>query len=239
MSFFKKLLNLIYPENNHCLKCNENYIFSEITGLCSDCLSQLPFLEHYCFSCGRALIDESRKYCSFCSENGFAFDQARSAGLYSDLLKFLILKFKYELKLSISETLGEILYYTFQLYYQKGNINEIVYVPIHNQRRKERGFNQAELIAQDLSKKIKIPLNSKVERIKVTPPLYNYAFHERENILKDSFALENNLYKGKTLLLLDDVLTTGATANELARVLKEVGGANKVFLLTVATAITY
>ncbi|MFW6264700.1 MAG: ComF family protein [Bacillota bacterium] len=239
MSLWNFFLNLIYPENCHCFKCRKNYIFSELKGICNDCLEEIEFFQKNCLICGRGIFDSGKNHCTYCQEKGFYYDLGRSAGSYSGLLKYLILEFKYGHNLSLSAPLGQILFYTYQQYYINEYIDEIIYVPIHKQRYKERGFNQSGLLADILSKKTGIPVNKSLKRLKETPPLYNYSFHERENILKDSFILDNDVFKGKVLLLVDDIMTTGATANEISRLLKETGKARKVFLLTVATSLTY
>lgn len=241
MSVLSFLLDLIYPENCHCLKCKENYLHSEITGLCQECLKQIIFLKNSCQICGRGLLDESENLCHYCQDKRFYFAQSRSIGLYSDLLKEMILQFKYEKNLSLLATLVEIIETGFREYYRKKDINQIVYVPIHKKRFKQRGFNQAKLLSEKLSEKTKIELNNGLKRVRETPALYNYAFDEREEILKDSFALDKQNYdfKDKKLLLVDDVFTTGATCNELSKLLKIEGKAKEVYVITLATANTY
>ncbi|MFW6306395.1 MAG: ComF family protein [Bacillota bacterium] len=239
MTIWKKILDFIYPENNQCLKCGQKYFFSEIDMICDSCLLELKILHNYCRICGRGLEDLELKYCSYCQENEFYFDLARSIGLYGGILKELLINFKYNHHIKTKTPLVNLLFIYLKYYYISENIDNIVPVPIHEERRKTRGYNQAELLASGLSGKSGIPLSSQLIRTGETPPLYNFAFEQRKLLLENSFFVEKGCYQGKNLLLIDDIFTTGATSNEISFILKKVGGAESVFVLTIATALTF
>ena len=111
-------------------------------------------------------------------------------------------------------------------------------VPLHRQRLRERGFNQALLLAQDLSRRTGIPCNKRIlQKKKPTLPQVNLSGPEREKGVRGAFQVtEKKKLKGKSILLVDDVYTTGATVNECSKVLMA-GGAERVDVLTLAHAI--
>lgn len=232
------ILDIIYPDSNICLNCGKVYLFSEISYLCDFCLSQLKLSEHYCSICGREL-ESDKVLCSFCQEYSFRFDIARSVGIYDGLLKKLLLRFKYEHSLKITYPLVKLLVLSLENYYHSEKIDQLLPVPIHNNRMLQRGFNQAHLIAEGLSIETGIILSSAVKKVKDNPPLFRYAYSKRRDLLKKSFFVKENSFRGQTILLVDDIFTTGATADEISYQLKKIGGADRVLVLTIATACTY
>ena len=115
-------------------------------------------------------------------------------------------------------------------------VDVVTFVPMFPSKQKKRGYNQAELLAKELCKIIEINLDNKnLARIKDTSTQTELSFSERQKNLENAFKVENKqAFKGKVVLLVDDVLTTGATANNCAKELKRVG-AKEVYVLTFAT----
>ena len=114
----------------------------------------------------------------------------------------------------------------------------ILFVPLHKKRMRKRGFNQAEKIAKSLSKLINIPVVNNIERIYNTERLYKLNKYEREKELKNVFVLKDSKHelKNKNILLVDDIFTTGATVNEISKLLK-LKNVNKVYAMTFLTRI--
>ena len=112
----------------------------------------------------------------------------------------------------------------------------ILFVPLHKKRLRQRGFNQAEKIAMDLSKIVDIPTVDNISRKYNTKRLYKLGKEERINELKNAFMIKNNIIdlKNKNVLLVDDIFTTGSTVNEISKILK-INGVNKVFVSTFLT----
>ncbi len=241
MNILSKILRVIYPDQNICLQCGDNYLYSEIKGICDSCLEDIELLENYCPICGRELykVASEGDLCSHCQNESYIFEAARSMGTYNGLLKKLLLEFKYNDITELKRPLVHLMYIALNCHYNSEKIDNIIPVPIHKKRLKQRGYNQAELLAEELSLYTGIPLSLSLLRIKDSPPLYNFAYKQRRTLLKDSFYVKKNCYEGQSLLLIDDIFTTGATANEIARVLKNTGGAVRVIILTIATAYTY
>ena len=112
----------------------------------------------------------------------------------------------------------------------------ILFVPLHKNRLRERGFNQAEKIANNLSSLIDIPVIDIIGRRHNTEKLYKLGKDDRIKELKNAFIIKDNMIdlKNKNILLIDDIFTTGSTVNEISKVLK-ISGVNKVFVSTLLT----
>jgi ComF family protein len=153
-------------------------------------------------------------------------------------LKEAIHRFKYMAEFSLLKVFGILLYSTFQTLPHECKVDFIVPVPLHIRRLRERGFNQALLLARALGKRTRIPCRERaLRKIKDTPFQTVLQGRERRRNLKGAFHVENKMeIKGNSILLVDDVYTTGTTVNECSRtLLKE--GAERVVILTLARAI--
>ena len=113
--------------------------------------------------------------------------------------------------------------------------NLLIPVPLHKKRLKERGYNQSELLAKEISSALEIPLNCEVlEKVKYTLPQFNLNEKERMENIRGAFELKNiELIKGKKLLIIDDIFTTGITVHEVCRVLRK-GKPESIYVLTLA-----
>jgi ComF family protein len=152
-------------------------------------------------------------------------------------LKELIINFKYEGKRKLKKVLGFFLFLYFQEYLKNLSISCIIPVPLHEKRRKMRGFNQSQLLAEELHKYINIPLETEyLFRSKNNPPLYTMSATKRKQILKDGFSLKKKInINGDNVLIIDDILTTGSTVNQISSLLKTEARVNKVYVLTLAS----
>lgn len=228
------LWNALFPKK--CLGCRKIGSY-----LCPDCFATLSFAQNY--------------FCGICqrpSYNGLTHPKCRTRfgidGIfpilnYKGLLKKVLYQYKYRPYLSdLAPFLGELLY--------EGIIqNEIIMreienekclicaVPLHPSRQRERGYNQAQLLASHLSKKTKIPIISGVlSRTKKTVPQFMLPKEKRRENIHNAFTInKRNAEKihGKVLFLIDDITTTGTTLSECARVLKR-NGAVKVYGIALA-----
>ena len=217
-----------------CLACSER-IERVKEVLCPSCRELLsPIRENYCLICGAPMIDYS---CPYCSEKDFVFDIARSAFIYQSPVRELIHNFKYNAFLAPASFFSQAIMEIPEADKFAYNFDLITAVPLHRVRKRERGYNQSELIAKKLAIKWNIPYAEPVKRYLPTPSQTTLNAEERFNNLKNAFRLKKNAdVKGKKIILVDDVFTTGTTVNEVSRVLKE-AGASKVAVLTAARAI--
>jgi ComF family protein len=195
--------------------------------VCSGCLQSAdPFLpEFFCVQCRTPFLNafplDENGCCSLCRLGGTRFDAAYSAGMYDGTLRKLIHLLKYDGVLSLSGPLGDLLWKALP---RTQRFDVIVPAPMHWTRRLVRGFNQAEILARDLSRRTGIPVKNDLLRKKSIPPQTGLTSHQRRQ-----------LPAGAHVLFVDDVLTTGATANACALALRR-AGARQVSVVTAARA---
>jgi ComF family protein len=217
--------------------------------LCVSCRQgYLPVESPVCSKCG--IMFKSRQgedhMCQECIENPKEFEIARGAGIYDQSLMTLIHRFKYNGKLQLAKPLGMLLFAAFVDMFDLFTPDIIVPVPLHIQRFRKRGFNQAYLLIKqwdrlaDITGSIPSPFRIEkglLVRSGKTKSQTGLDRKKRISNIKGAFSLRPNAdVSGKRVLLVDDVYTTGATANECARVLLK-GDARKVTVLTLARAM--
>lgn len=209
------LLDLFFPIE--CVGCRR-----ESSWLCDTCFKKLKFgTDHKTLNLTTPFLD-----------------RIFIAGDYDDpLLKELIKKFKYNFLTALSQPLGQ-----FLIFFWQGQLTLIdplpdetllIPVPLTKKRLRWRGFNQAEMLARKLSAALPYALCQDLKRQKYSRPQAGLSEVERALNIKNSFFWTGNTLNGRTIILLDDVLTTGATLNEAARVLKEAGAA-RIYALVLA-----
>jgi ComF family protein len=183
---------------------------------CEDSLPHLPL--HHCVVCAVPL-GESR-ICGACLAKPPAFDHSVAAMNYAFPINALLHSLKYQTNLALTPVLADLL--TARI--DAGALPDfIVPMPLHSARLRERGFNQALEIARRVSKRLDVPLLSAIcRRVKDTRSQTGLPWREREKNIRNAFACEGNL-SGKRIAIVDDVMTTGSTLNELAKVLRKSG----------------
>ena len=222
-----------------CLIC-DNSLENGIKFICDECEKNIViFSPPFCFHCGKPLFysgGHSERLCALCKEEKDHFDRAFIVGSYEKSLRDAIHKFKYKKKA------GLLKYFSVLMNdYIGGNnvldkVDLIIPVPLFLTKKRERGFNQSELLAKEISKNWHVPVSNKnLYRFRHTEPQYNLDYTQREKNIKGAFKLKDkNTIKGKRILLVDDVVTTGATVNECSRILKRDGNAKDVLILSLA-----
>ncbi len=219
------LTDLLYPPR--CLLCKS----WEKEWLCETCIqnidtSPLPF----CYECMKEFF-EVPHVCPECNSRKFGC----SLGFYEDLLKEAICRLKYEGKIVIGDRLGKLMFQKFFYFFSPSSFDLILPVPLHKNRIASRGFNQSEILIRSLSYGRKFSFSSDIlYRERDTKQQVTVPFDTRGENVKGAFCVrERNFLKGKNILLIDDVFTTGATAKECSKTLLD-GGANRVYLLVLA-----
>ena len=207
--------------------------------VCPGCLQKIkknrpPF----CIRCGRTLDAQASAglVCAGCLENPVVFDRAFAPCAYDGTVKALIKAFKYRQKDYIAGVLGNLLIEFIREYdLPMRHIDMLMPVPLHAARRREREFNQAELLCRQIAAGFDKPIETAaLIRGRDTPAQAALGTDRRKANVAGAFRVCDSLaVRGKNILLIDDVLTTGATASEAAAALKN-AGANIVFILTVA-----
>ncbi|GAB6100032.1 hypothetical protein JCM16358_19110 [Halanaerocella petrolearia] len=177
----------------------------------------------------------SQRLCQDCKELRRFFDQARAVGVYSKQLKDSIQKLKYSKYRSLAQPLGQLLAIYARRFYDLKQFDLITYIPVHQERMEERGFNQAYLLARELGSRINLSLQSLLVRQKNTIKQSKLSRKERLDNIKNKFTIEqSDLVRNKNILIVDDIFTTGATVNAASRILLNYE-AQKVKVITVAT----
>lgn len=234
IKLFEFLSEILYPQNIKCVFCGKDLPKKVPTNTCPDCLENLPFAQQTktCLKCGDKVLSLA-EFCDICQSKNRHFDQARAPFFYEEPISFAIKKFKYENAKYLFKPLAT---YMANTYYQSEfNPDFIVFVPMFEKKERQRGYNQSFLLAKNLSDIVGVQvLQNYLIKIKKTKKQVELAFEDRTKNLKDAFKVTDKAkIKDKTILLIDDVLTSGATADECAKVLKK-AGAKKVLVLTLA-----
>ena len=231
-----RVLSLLYPKR--CPVCDDIVIpkGSMVCDSCKDILQ--PVKPPLCYKCGRQIISEDLEYCDTCSNYNFSFERAFSLWPYNNTVKASLSNFKYKGRREFADYYAQKLYEHFAPLITKLDIDIIVPVPIHTDRLKTRGFNQSALIAFKLAEKAGLPIaDDYLLRKKNTLAQKNLDYIARRANLREAFSInKNSKYYGiylKNVLLLDDIYTTGSTADACAKVLKE-AGSDRVYVLCAA-----
>lgn len=235
MGLKKKLLDFLkeYFCNSdwRCLVCGKE-IF-DTNKLCENCLSKMPFNDqNICEHCGRKVI-AGEKYCSTCKGKLVYIDKGRSVFNYQKPINTLIKRLKYDNQRFIIDYFVEKLTLVYLMNYF--NADFITFIPMTEKAYRKRGYNQSYILAKGLSEKVEVPLFGGVVKVKQTKRQATLSRDQRLKNLKDAFRItEKKIIKDKTVLIVDDVTTTGATGEAVAERLKK-AGAKIVYLLTVAS----
>ncbi len=205
--------------------------------MCQKCLDSCqPFnAEYFCASCGTPFLNsrplDEQGLCGLCRRGLTGFDAAYCFGSYEGVLRKLIHLYKYSGIHTLSRPLGSRL--ALALPFGR-SFDAVVPVPLHWRRRWRRGFNQSELLGRELARRLSVPLESALSRTRATGAQAGLSNAGRRDNVSGAFRIRNQaaIYQ-KRVLLVDDVLTTGATAAACARILKR-HGASQVAVITLA-----
>lgn len=240
MGLFHRILDLFLPTS--CSYCNSSVADSAVPFFCAFCWADFSSIDGpVCPLCGKpfespeALSQSPSHHCLSCRQAPPVFDQALSVGYFEGPLREAIHQFKYTPCRALGRPLAAWMTKNIR---PVGGIDCIIPVPLHISRLRQRGFNQALILAHGISKAFSLPLSyDNMKRVRPTRPQVELSGEERIKNVAGAFALNRpDEVKDRDVLLIDDVFTTGATMNECARVLKD-AGASRVTVLTIARAL--
>lgn len=233
-------LFLLYPPQ--CPLCETRLHSLQSSLVCPKCLEELERQESpWCVRCGESFLptdaqalgrEQTKDLCDRCGTQRVPFERARAYGPYEGRLARLIQLYKYGGERALARVLASLLYELLQAERLTQEIDGITFVPMSRKRQRERGFNQAELLARRLGQLTRKPVFSALHKVQETKPQEALSRAERLQNLKGAFASHGQA-RYESVLLVDDVYTTGATAWECAQALKE-AGYKRVYVLTVA-----
>jgi ComF family protein len=241
------LLNFLYPPR--CAACGVSLPIETTRRVCASCLAAVePPRPPLCVACGTPLGGrDGDERCDHCRAAPPAFDSARAIARYragvndaardgSGTVAALLRRHKYGLDQSLGRALAEFLDAAPAL--DPGAFDVVIPVPLHRSRLRWRGFNQAALLGAALARRLDCPLDvSSLARVRSTPPQTARDRAQRTRNVRDAFAVRRpSCVAGRRVLLVDDVMTTGATADECARVLRA-AGARRIDVLTLARVL--
>ncbi|MDQ3246426.1 MAG: ComF family protein [Pseudomonadota bacterium] len=225
------ILNFALPPR--CAGCGA--IVEEVDSFCASCWTQIEFLRGGCVTCGRPLEATDAESCGACVAAAPRIARTRAAVVYDEIPRGVALKLKYGRKVALARTMAR---YMAPLLGELPEGSLIAPVPLHRRRLWERGFNQAAFVAVEISRKTGVPAENRLlERVKSTPPLKGMSLAQRRRTVAGAFRVRGGTeLRGRTVVLVDDVLTTGSTADACAKALKK-AGAERVELVSWARVI--
>ncbi len=231
----KLLLDMLYPRR--CIGCGERSP-ETFRYICWDCWSDAAKVAPpFCKLCGDPVAGsvEHNFICYSCSGETPSFDQARSAARYDGVVGEALRMLKYEKALWLAPDVAELMHNCLRAEYPDRSFDLVVPVPLYHVRRRERGYNQSALLARELGRRIGCRSAARLlRRIRPTETQTNLTAPQRLSNVKNAFhSGRRKGLAGRHVLLVDDVMSTGATVNACAKALKK-GGAASVFVITAA-----
>ncbi|WP_341875782.1 ComF family protein [Defluviitalea saccharophila] len=226
------LLDLVYPPR--CIFCTSIIPIQEERGICKACKSALPFVEgKVCEKCGKPIQDsKERTTCFDCVKNTPVYDRGWAVFIYEGMVKEAIYRFKYGGHKEYAKYLGKFMADKIKDQVLEEGFDLIIPIPIHKNRKRKRGYNQAEELAKEISKALNIPMDASIlTRVKETRPQSGLSIMQRQNNLKKAFKLADSINLDQMkILLVDDIYTTGTTINYCTTLLKKRGAKMVCFL---------
>jgi ComF family protein len=228
---FDALAAVLFP--GPCRICARTLTNASRIPICEACLAAFErIVEPFCACCGRPFTsavagEAARPLCRLCRVEFYAFDLARSFATYDDTLSEAVLMLKYDEVTQLGDWFAGRLAEIVSSAAGEWRADIVVPVPLHAERRRERGYNQAELIARPLAKRLRLSLDANLLiRTKPRPPQLVLSRSEHWKSVRGAYATrEGRQVDNLRILLVDDVLTTGATLDACARALKKAGAA--------------
>lgn len=231
--WISKFIEWIFPQDIKCIFCGDEIKTPNIYNTCDKCLKNLPFNnKKICKVCGTK-INNMAKICNLCFENPPPYKIARAPFLYENPVTSIIYQIKFNNAKFLFEPLSNFLVDIYKKY--NYNCDLILPIPLSQERLKTRKYNQAEKLAECLSPKLNLPVyNNLIIRTKNTQVQAKLTFENRKNNLNNAFKLlDKTKLKNKNILVIDDVITTGATINNFCLELKKAKPKN-IYILTLA-----
>lgn len=230
------IIDFLFPPR--CILCGVHIQRSGY--LCSDCFKQLEFIvEPCCEQCGTPFLSDSEAgedhLCLSCREEPCLWEKGRAAFVYNEGIKKLILPLKYADRLNGLNFLAGSIWNIANPFFD--NAAYIIPVPLYKKRLRHRKYNQSALLGKKLAKRSNIPLLLlALKRIRDTQSLGHLNKQERQDLLENAFQVNLaylKILQGKTIILVDDVMTTGSTLMACSRILLE-AGVKRIFVVVIA-----
>ena len=241
-----ELLDVFFPPGLYCTCCGKITDDTRTYGLCNDCMRDIKWVSgRTCAKCGKVMSEtDPGEVCFYCRSNEHSFDKGYACAEYGEYEKTLLYELKYASRGDIGKAMGEIVYDRMAAEFGEAGLalsyDMVLPVPLYIIRKKRRGFNQAELIAEEFAERSGIRMENKLLiRSKETVAMKGLGPAERRANIQGAFTLREGaeeILQGARILMLDDIFTTGATLDEAALVLKNAGASRVDFCVFAAGA---
>lgn len=229
--FYGMLLDIVYPRR--CPVCDKAVKpFGSL--ICEECEKKIKYVRApYCQKCGKELKDKRAFFCHDCAHKEHTYDRGMALFTYRSAADS-IYRFKYRGRQEYAAYYAQRMARILGERILSCHPDALVPVPIHDSKKRARGYNQAEVLAVELGRLLDIPVETKlIKRVRKTVPMKELSVGERQNNLKKAFKIRQNDVKLKTTIIIDDIYTTGSTIDAVARVLLQ-AGAERVYFVTLA-----
>ena len=223
----KQIIELLFPRR--CALCDDvlPVVGADWKGsyICQKCKKNLQVVkEPVCKKCGKPLENERAEYCMDCGRKKHAYTQGKAVFVYQGAIQSSLYRFKYLNRREYADFYADWAVMRYEKWIRQKNVQLIVPVPLHKNRQKKRGYNQAELFARALGTRLNIPVcTNLLVRERNTVPQKELNDTERKHNLKNAFKITQNIVQLSCILLVDDIYTTGSTMDAIATVLKRAG----------------
>ena len=226
---------IIYPRR--CPVCDD-IVVPRGQLICEECSTQVSFVSGAaCMKCGKPLRDNGQEYCSDCMRVAHVYDRGYALFQYRSI-SGSVYRFKYAGRREYAD------YYAAEIVRKFGSVlrnlhpDALVPVPMYAAKQRKRGYNQAEVLARAIGRRLEIPVEARViSRIRNTVPMKQLSEAERRNNLKRAFNIARNDVKLLTIIVVDDIYTTGSTIDEISREFRR-AGVKRIYFLSLAIGQT-
>lgn len=216
------ILSYLYPRR--CPVCGD-IVMPKGELICPSCFTKLSYVTSpTCKKCGKEIISDLAEYCFDCTKHKRNYESGIALINYDDIAKKSMTQIKYKNKREYLDFYSEAICQRYQYQILRMSAQCLVPIPVHPARKRQRGFNQAEILANQLGKNLQIPVCSQMLiRNKKTAPQKNLDPRQRLQNLESAFHTNHILESVKSVILVDDIYTTGSTIEACTRVLKRAG----------------
>lgn len=228
---FTLLLDWIFPRR--CPVCGD-VVRGSGKWICPDCYRKLSFVQQpVCKKCGKELVSDREEYCPDCQKHKRSFEYGRALLNYDEVTKRSLAAVKYHNKREYLDFYARVTAARYEKVIRRMDADLLVPVPVHTSRRRQRGFNQAEELAVRLGRLLNMPVDAGcLVRTRKTAPQKKLTAAQRLKNLEAAFQVGKLPENVKSVILIDDIYTTGSTIEACTRVLKR-AGVERVYFLTV------
>ena len=240
ISAASSVIDLIYPPALYCICCGKIIDQTRPYRLCNDCMNEIKWVgERTCGCCGKRLSDaDPGAVCFSCREHHHSFDRGYTCTEYGTHERAIVFSLKYGGRSDIAEVIGEIMADRMLAVYAADELacryDLVLPVPLHYRRRSMRGYNQAALIAEAFARRTGMRSDDTIlRRVKQTHRMRSLGPDQRRENIRGAFEIRKGRaaeLRGKNILIIDDIYTTGATVDEISSVLREAGAGMIEFL---------